>query len=265
VTCIVCQGEAADGLTTCRPCLDRLDGNLEHIAEACTDAAGAATPTKGRGMASEEIKLPISADALDAAMGLCIVTGIGPLINCLEDWIRLVREEASLSPYGVATEGQDVTVGTSVAFLRSWLLWAAERPDFPLDDLDREIRLCRATVAKYHHDHGAADDLTRLACPSPHPDGDGRLCHARIAYDRHRPTQDMPCHRCGETWTPSRLLLKALADPTQTIWAYPADIEALLGISKRTLQDWGARGVVPRQGTRYDIGVTFRTRVGQTA
>jgi hypothetical protein len=268
MSCTICAGDEAEGWNICRRDLDRIDGDLEHIAECAHDAGAASTPTKGTGVACEEIKLPISADALDASLGLTLVpigTERVQLLEVLEQWIRLVREEASLAPYGAATEGQQVTVGTSVAFLRSWLLWAVERPDFPMDDLAAEVKLCRNAIAKYHHDHGAADDLTRLACPSAHPDGDGRLCHARIAYDRHRPRNDMHCTRCGTTWTPGSLLLHALSDDTQTIWAYPADIQALVGVPKRTLQDWAMRGLVPRDGTRYDIGVTFRTRLRQTA
>lgn len=270
MTCIVCHSsEPADGWTCCRPCLDSLDADLEHIAQCAQDAAAlGVAPTRGGGMASEEIKLPISADAVDVALGLCLVrvgTDSTPLLDLLETWIRLVREEANLSPYGVATEGQNVTVASSVAFLRSWLLWAVERPHFPLDDLAIEVRICRNTVAKYHHDHGAADDLTRLGCPSPHPDGDGRRCHNRIKYDRERPTQDMHCIRCGETWTPARLLAQALGDDTQQVWAYPADIEAVIGINKRTLQRWAATGIVPRDGNRYDVGAAFRTRSRQSA
>lgn len=263
--CLICSEHTTN--PTCADCIGRIKGNLRYIGESCANAAEQATPSGGAG-ASEEVKLPISADALDASLGLTLVR-IGNdhvrLIEVLEDWHRLIRNEAQLQPYGIATEGHTVTVATTLAFIDQYLDWIAEQAEFPTDDLAYEIRSCRGAVAKYHPDHTADQDLTKLRCPAPSRDEDGTRCHSRLYYDRERPRNDMHCQRCGTTWTPAALLLNALSDQTQTIWAYPADIEALIGIPKRTLQRWAAQGIVPRDGTRYDIGITFRTRSRQSA
>jgi hypothetical protein len=59
----------------------------------------------------------------------------------------------------------------------------------------------------------------------------------------------------------ARLLLLALHDDTQVIWAYPADILAVVDVNASTLRVWAHRGVVARDGARYDIGQVWRARM----
>jgi hypothetical protein len=255
--CPICAtNDPADGLVICHGCLARIDHDLERIAELTRLAAlPLSTAATGGDLGQPDPHRAVTdLDRLDAACGHGILTW-------LEDWIRLIREEAGLQPYGVATEGQRVTVASSVQWLRSWLLWAAERPDFPLDDLAAEARTKRRSLEHYDPAGEPAPTGTRLACPADHAEADGRRCHGRLVYDRERPRDDLTCPRCGTTWTGARLLLLALHDESQTIWAYPADILAVVDIPAATLRQWVRRGHLDRDGGRYDIGQAWRRRM----
>lgn len=298
---ICARREPADGLVACRRCLDRIDDDLARIAELTRLAAmwtearrGTQEPTS-RPVAGS--RPPLDIGALDGALGLAggivdvaaqdrrqadDIGGSGRpawlrpavdttrdtlaqqapvVLDALESWVRLTREEAGLVPWGIATEGRAVTVATLVAFLRSWLAWIAERPDYPVDDLAREVSTMRWQLEHLDPANNGAEPGSRLQCPADHPDADGRLCHATIRYDRQRPGDDIHCPRCRTVWSAARLLLVALNDETQAIWMYPAEVESLIGIPKRTLQRWGQDGTVGRRGTQYDVGAAFRTRI----
>jgi len=176
----------------------------------------------------------------------------------------MTREHFGLGPYGPASlAAGGATVKGCVGFLRSWLLRIAEEADYPVDDLAREARDCRWALERLDPAH-ETEDRAKLKCPGDHPEGDGRLCHGRILFDREHPSADIGCHRCGTTWNGARLLLLALHDETQVIWMYPAEILVVTGIPKRTLQRWGQDGTVKRNGTMYDVGGAFRSRLRLT-
>lgn len=199
--CIVCaKAEPATNWTVCLGCLNRLDDDLARIVELTRLAADALVrETKGSSNGTRPVpgsRPPIDLAALDAALGLDV-------LPILESWIRLVREEASLSPYGMATAAQDVTVATSVAWLRSWLLWAAERPDFPLDDFAGEIHDAAQALERYNPDRGGRRDGVPVTCAADHPDADGRTC----GYGLWTNGADVvACPRCLTRWTPDELL-----------------------------------------------------------
>lgn len=152
-------------------------------------------------------------------------------------------------------------LGRCVGFLRSQLLRLAEDDTFPIDVMAYELRGLRSSLDRYDPARQSSAKGTPLLCPSDHPDADGRLCHARIHYDRERPRDDIHCPRCGTTWTGVRLLLLALHDETQVIWAYPADVLALIDVNPSTLRVWAHRGIVAKDGSRYDIGQVWRARM----
>jgi len=150
-------------------------------------------------------------------------------------------------------------VDTCVAFLRANLLRIAETPDYPIDDMARELRDLVSTLEHLDPDYDRPIG-ERFPCTAPHPDADGRDCGYRIVVDMAHPADDITCRRCGNTTTAGRIILTALNDPRVTVWAYPADIADTLGIPKRTLQRWGQDGDVRRNGSRYDVGAAFRKR-----
>jgi hypothetical protein len=296
---VCCRRPPGEGLTICPQCLGRIDGDLERIVELTRLAAdwhqgrrSAQEPTS-RPVASSRPPLDIA--ALDGALGLAggivdpapsveddkrtggsgrpawmrtpapnvkdgLVQTAPIVLGCLESWVRLTREEAGLSPWGVATEGHEVTTPSLVAFLRAWLAWIAERPDYPIEDLASEVKGLRWQLEALDPDRDKPGP--RIPCNGDHPDQDGRTCGYRLVVTMERPADDVTCPRCGSTTTAGRILLGALNDPGVTVWAYPADITDALGIAPTTLRQWSSRGHIRRLGSRYDVGACFRRHVG---
>jgi hypothetical protein len=254
--CPICARRSpADGLVICQPCMGRIDDDLARIVELTRLAGGWLAPRTGGGNGTRSVpgsKPPIDVASLDAALG-------HDVLPVLEDWIRLTREMAHLSPYGAATEAQRVTVESSATFLRSWLLWASQSPDWPIEDYANEIRSARWQLEALDPDRDKPG--MRVPCPGDHPDNDGRACGYRLAVSGQHLADDIHCPRCGWDWTGNRLILVALNDPAVTVWAYPDVIEETLSVPARTLRDWAAKGYVARMGSRYDVGACFRRKI----
>ncbi len=294
--CAICQRrEPRDGATVCHACLGHIDDNLHRIAELTRlaggwlEARGGTQEPTSRPVAGS--RPPLTVGALDAALGLAggIVDtaardkaiaakqgapGLGwmrptadttrdtlnqpdpVVLETLESWAKMTREDAGLSPWGIATEGHPVTVDSLVAFLRSWLAWISEQPQYPVEDLAREIRDLRWGLERLDPDRDKPG--LRIPCPTDNPDNDGRSCGYRLAVNRDTFADDIHCPRCDTTWTGNRLLLVALNDPAVTVWAYPDLIAETFGVNANTLRTWAHRGYVTRLGTRYDVGMVFR-------
>ena len=152
-------------------------------------------------------------------------------------------------------------VSGCVEFLRANLARMAETPDYPIDDLAREIRELRISLERLDPDHDNGSAHERLLCPGDHPDADGRRCHNRIRLIPGRPKDDVYCSRCGTTWTTNRLKLLCLHDESQRIMRTPAEIIELVDVPKRTIQRWADKGLVDRDGIRYDLGAVWRLRM----
>ncbi len=256
--CVICtRRQPHDGWTCCEPCLGRIDDDLARIVELTRWAAHWLEPRTGHGDTGRSVpgsKPPLDIASLDAAIG-------NDTLPLLESWERLVRENASLTPYGAATAHETATVARSVTFLRSWLLRLAESPDFPLEEMARELRDCRHGLEHLDPDHDKPAG-ERYPCTAPHPDGDGRECGYRLVVDMTHAADDITCRRCGNITTGGRIILAALSDPAVTVWAYPADINDALGIAEGTLRQWHRRGEIRRNGNRYDVGAAWRRKVG---
>ncbi len=255
--CVICtRREPGNGATVCGHCLGRVDGDLARIAELTRLAGGWLTATTahsdGAARPVPGSRPPLNVAALDACLG-------NDVMPVLESWCRLIREDASLAPYGAATEAEAVTVGSLVTWLRSWLLWASERVEFPMEDYAGEVRDLRWSLERLDPDRDKPG--LRIPCPTDHPEADGRSCGYRLAVNRDTFADDIHCPRCDTTWTGNRLLLVALNDPGVTVWAYPDDIRDAFGIPDRTLREWAAKGHVSRLGSRYDVGAAFRRKI----
>ncbi len=271
--CVLCaRREPSDGMTICGGCLDRISADLYRIAELVDAASRALTPATRPGNGGHTVpssRPPLDVDALDAALGLGggivdpdprdgIVQAAPVVLATLEDWIRMTREEAGLSPYGAATEAQRVTVASSVDFLRSWLPWAAERPDWPIEEYAREIRDLRGSLERFDPDREQARAGVRIECPGDHPDADGTLCGYRLTVDPSRPTEDVECRRCRTVWTSQRLVLVARFAPGgMRAWATAHELAEFLEVGTATIGKWHRRGLVTRMRTTrgwvYDI------------
>jgi len=290
--CPICAtADPADGLVVCDGCLARIDHDLERIVELTAEAASWSIErlTDGQRAGSRgnsEIPAPVNLDAIDAQTAVEAL----PLV---ESWERLTRDFYGLSRYGAAwrarerlarLHGQPVHLAHlrgCVGFLRSWLPRIAETPDYPTDDLAREVRVvawrlhhldpdarcrtharsapdrpCESCDEALHRHEGVA-----VPCPGDHPEADGRTCGYRMRVSGLNPADDVTCRRCGYTTSPARLVRNALYDPAVTVWAYPDVIVEYLKVNPATLRQWVHRGHVDRLGGRYNVGQVFRRQL----
>jgi len=255
IRCVICaKADPAAPATTCRGCLNRIDDDLAAIVILTRAAANHITPavkaTEGGGGRKPGSKPPLDVAALDDSQA-------ADALPLLESWERLVREHYGLSPYGPASllrvqRGAitlDLTLEGCTAFLRSWLPRLAETDTFPLDDLAHEIHACRTKLNRYAEPKTTTTTTWSLPCPGDHPDADGRSCAHQLTITT-TPGQIITCDQCGIVWTARMLITRGIG---ATLWAYPADIEAVLGIPASTLRSWHQRGHIRRAGGRYDI------------
>lgn len=273
---VCCRTEPNTGWTICGKCHQRISDDLARIAEL-VEASARWTPRKTGNAGVRTVpgsKPPLSVHILDAQLGLgggiCDpdpyngrVDPLPTILPTLESWIRLVREMAHLAPYGAATEAQTVTVGSSVQFLRSWLPWASEAVEFPIDDYAAEIRSLRASLDSLDPERDRPG--LRIACPGDHPDADGRLCGYRLVIETGAgDRQPVVCVRCGTEWDVRRLVLVAQSTGGgMRAWATAAELADHLRVGTATIGKWARRGLVAKMRTPdgwvYDIRDTVTT------
>jgi len=263
IRCVICaKADPAAPATTCRGCLNRIDDDLAAIVvltRAATLHLETAT-APGQSAGKPGSRPPLDVGALDDSLA-------SDALPMLESWERLTREHFNLAPYGMASamrlsrgaSSPALALGGVVAFLRGWLARIAETPDFPIEVLAGEVGAARGALNRYDEDRSGESAWT-LRCPGDHPDADGRPCGWRL---RMVPGSDVviTCRQCSTAWTPTSLLALGLST-VDVIFAYPADIEAVLGISAATLRQWFHRGLIERYGSQYDIGAVARRAVG---
>lgn len=267
--CVICAKRPHDdGRTCCTPCLDRVLSDLERLGEltaAASFATGIRANGNNHGPTSSELRAPINLDALDAALGF----GVLPR---LEAWERMWREEVGLARYGQATENDSASVARSVAFLRAQAARMAETDGWPIEDFAADLNalrwgskadpeLGRAPIPgleRFDPEREHARAGVRIDCPGDHPDADGTLCGYHLTVDPVRPREEVPCRRCGTTWTSQRLVLVAKYAPGgMKSWATAQELGKFLEVAPATIGKWSRRGKVDRMRTRegwvYDI------------
>lgn len=153
MTCVLC---AARGRTreldtghVCAACHNGLRADLHAIVDAAAIAARIPDPRASRDTTGRR-GVPGSRPPLDLAhidpelVAVAAIPGDHssdePLLVLLESWVRVVREDRGLVPYGVATEGRAVTLAEVVGFLVEHLDWITSTPDFGIEDFAGHIR-----------------------------------------------------------------------------------------------------------------------------
>lgn len=253
--CVLCAARGHDTTSDrhiCDPCVIRIGYTLDDIvAHALAASVEPVTDWAGiRGVPGS--KPPINLDGVDPALTLVDMDGESvPVLEVLESWERLVRAERGMVPYGPASAtrgGRDTTATLTgvTAFLRASLDWWATRPDLPVEDLDRETRLCARAMR--HHDRDRPTGGWRVPCPTIGDDGD---CGWPITVYRVAPDEHAPCRRCGRVWDTDRLL--AVAGRDADVFVDPEAASTATGVPIRTIQRWGATQVVRRDRGRYSL------------
>lgn len=271
--CVVCarrgRTRELDHGHVCPPCRTALRVDLLELVDLAATAAElpdpfATRPGVGGARPAPTSRPPIDLDHVDPHLVLvrpradATMDEAQPLLVALEDWARVVREDRRLVRYGVATEGQGVTLATVVGFLAAHVDWMCDTPDFAVEDLAELVR--RAGMALRCLDTGRERASGwRIPCPG---DVGGGACGQRLSVDPGAFHDDLSCPRCGHWWTAQRLLLVALSDERVTVWAYPDTITDALGIPARTLREWAGKDLIGRRGSLYDAGAAFRRRHG---
>jgi hypothetical protein len=243
VNCAVCQRvDPAQGWTVCRPCLDRIDDDLAAIVTLTRAAAQHLTPeTRPQGTSSSAkpgSRPPLDIAALDDAQA-------ADALPLLESWERLTREHFQMAPYGpvslyrarLGMAAPPATLGGVVAFLRAQLARIAETPDYPLDDLAREVHDQRARLNRHDDNRHARPAGIPLRCVAEHPDADGRTCGWGIRTNGH---DAVTCPQCRTTYTPDQLL------DAHDMELLPAAVLILLddrepSAARKRIANWAAR------------------------
>ena len=238
----------------CAVCADRLAADVRRIGELAVMAS--VEPKAGRGgmSASFGSKPPINVAGVDPELTLIGYAPSPTVLDVLESWVRMVREEREMAPYGPwsaavaassATSGTQATLMGCVGFLAAQTEWIVATPGFPLEDYRSEITACVRALKRW--DPAAEDPGTMVKCPTLTDDGD---CGYRLHY--HDITDPVTCRRCGVTRDAMTLAAVAMSDGRE-VWLDPEAAANWLGISEPTLRRMARRGDIERSHGRYLI------------
>jgi hypothetical protein len=260
--CLLCasRGRAtpitADG-RLCHGCRLWLGRALEEIVRLAAAAAaylapGAASrapaaPTRGS-------RPPLNIDAVEPELALIELapgdsSSAVPILEMLEMWERIVRDERGFLPYGPASlaragAGESTLTGT-VGFLRSEVEWMSGDVDFDLESFADHLRRATGVLRRWDADRERGVSRYRVPCPTIVEDGEcGNVLIVTGSTDTY-------CRACQRTWEPARLL--AVAGRDADIWLDSEAISAHLGIPIRTIQHWGKTGKIARRGMLYRL------------
>jgi hypothetical protein len=243
-TCLIC-GHRTDRMA-CAKCQNRIAGHLSDILKYTALAAGELQPGQGGDGRGSERGLGIRLDALDLMAG-------NEILDTLESWERMYREEWGYAPWGPTTleraQGkQNPTFAYfkgTVAFLRGNLDRICDHP--AVDDFANETR------QMYYRTRSIArqqpPQAYRVNCPADTQDGE---CGNSLRFTSLDMESEVGCKRCGSVWTVKRLILVNEA-AGKSIWT---DIEAAAGhfaVHPTTLSKWAKAGHITKRGNQVDL------------
>lgn len=261
--CVVCASRGrstpVESGLVCAPCVVRVADHLDAIVRLAEAATCEPLAGRGSGRTVPASRPPIDVDGVDPALAL---VAIAPppaepvaLLVVLEGWVRLVREERRMPPYGpwsaaaarTGRFGLWDTHGTLVAatgFLRAHHEWVVQQ-DW-VDAYAAEVAACRRALARW--DDEREPRPTVVACPTITVDGD---CGQRLRLDADVVT----CRRCGRDWDADQLVRAALSDDYDPpdVWVDAEAAASAAGVHERTVRKWAARGIVAAKAGRYRL------------
>jgi len=249
----------------CTECAAWLMRSVAEIARLCADAALSLEPgsTSGGGSGAFGSKPPLRIDALDPELTMLELNAGDPtsavtILEALEMWERLVREERGMAPYGPASahraarimgagnsaHSTSVTLTGVVGFLGSAVPWMIDAPDWPIDEFADHIRRSVMLLGRW--------DLTRqasgYAVPCPTLTDSGECGYMLRYWDA---SEAVTCRRCHATRSASQLVTVVLSGEDRAIWVDPEAAAAHYGVSERELRRWASKGHVKRSHGRY--------------
>lgn len=265
--CILCASSPRPRKTPldaghcCAGCVQHLRLQLQAIVQLTLDAFMQLEPGKTGQTGSHAYgsRPPLNVDALDPELAPIELnrgdaTSAVPILEMLEMWERIVREERHLTPYGIASDARcalhrrghndtGATLTGVVSFLTAHLDWITTTADFPLEDFADHVR--RAFIALRRWDTTRQSGGTRIPCPTLTEYGE---CRYPLVI---RGTSEVDCKRCGRTWPVDRLILVAGQDVDA--WVDAEALAHIAGVTERTIRNWSAAGKVARKGQLYRL------------
>lgn len=267
--CVLCAGrgrkQRLENGHVCTECAAWLMRSVAEIARLCADAALSIEPgsTSGGGSGAFGSKPPLRIDALDPELTMLELNAGDPtsavtILEALEMWERLVREERGMAPYGPASahraarimgagnsaHSTSVTLTGVVGFLGSAVPWMIDAPDWPIDEFADHIRRSVMLLGRW--------DLTRqasgYAVPCPTLTDSGECGYMLRYWDA---SEAVTCRRCHATRSASQLVTVVLSGEDRAIWVDPEAAAAHYGVSERELRRWASKGHVKRSHGRY--------------
>jgi Helix-turn-helix domain len=240
----------------CAVCADRLTADVRQILQLAAMASAELTPSTGLTSGVFGSRPPLNVAGLDPENTLVGPAPAPTVLDVLESWTRLVREERQMAPYGPwsAAEGAKVqavggeasaTLTALVTFLAAQTEWIVGTPDFPLEDYRSEITDCVRALRRW--DTANQRVGTMVPCPTITDDGE---CGCRLHYEDL--ADSVQCRRCRVTRDAATLAAVAMSDGRE-VWLDPEAAAAWLGISEPTLRRMARRGDIVRSHGRYLI------------
>lgn len=252
----------------CAGCADRIAADLRAIPELAAMAAASLVPGSGSGGAMSTHygpKEPIRLEAVDPALA-----HVNPdpdddgsattVLELLESWARIVRDDRGLTRYGPASEQHVLSTGAAIndttatlvgvcAFLGAHVGWIVSDPEFLLEGFAREVALCKRAVIRWDTERKESDGWF-ADCPH---DAGGGTCGYRLRIDGNDVDSYFICPRCGSEWSVDRLMLVAAETSDASMWL---DCEAVIkryGVDRTTLERWVRKGRITKWHGLYDV------------
>ena len=243
----------------CAVCADRLTADVRLVGELASMAS--VEPIAGTGVGASVFgsKPPINVAGVDPENTL---TGPAPsptVLDVLESWTRMVREERDMAPYGpwsasVASDPSHGRIGTQatlvgcVGFLAAQTEWIVATPDFPLEDYRAEVSSCVRVLRRWDAD-SQREAAWRVDCPADHGES---LCGYSLRISGNDVESYFRCPRCGTEWSVDRLMLVAAEVPSGEMWLDAEAICGRIGVQRSTLDRWARDGRIAKAHGLYD-------------
>lgn len=256
----------------CASCATRINDDIHAIATLAQDASAWIEPRSSVGGGSRPVpgsRPPINVEAVSPELALVLLEPSDPdsavtILECLESWERLIRDERRMSAYGPVSAHRTALAGTASTtltlmsvcrFLSAQVAYATTEPDFSLESFASQMRACVGTLRRWDHDAMDHGSRYRVACPTTDEEGE---CGAPLLLSL---TSHVHCRACNRDWDPVTLL--HIAGREADIWLDSEAISLHLGIPERTIRHWGQRGRVARRGQLYRLSdITRRAEHG---
>lgn len=260
--CVLCSCELQYG-HVCQQCSRTIVKHLDDILRLACEAAVTPVARQERSSGSRPVpgsRPPLAIDALDPELALVRLieddeSSDMPILEILENWERVIRQDRGLAPYGLASEARleavgplqgatwashtPVTLTGVIGFLQAHHVWAMTETAFDLGEYARQIALCRQALLRWDSD--AKPPAWRVPCPTTTDKGE---CGNVLRVSRG--DEKIYCRKCGEKRELANLLRVAGRDAD--VWV---DIEAaarLAQVHERTIRKWVTRGMVKKRG-----------------